>query len=77
MGVSGREYMQQIEDAEASASASCVSGGIAATSGLPEVVHALAFREDLPQMPDEVIEGVLLETHKMLLTGPSKANKTW
>lgn len=28
-------------------------------------------------MPAEVIEGILLETHKMLLTGPSKAGKTW
>ena len=28
-------------------------------------------------MPAQVIEGVLLETHKMLLTGPSKAGKTW
>ena len=28
-------------------------------------------------MPAEIVEGVLLETHKMLLTGPSKANKTW
>ena len=70
-------YMREIEGAEASASASAFPGDIAATSSLPEVVHALAFREDLPVMPDEVIEGVLLETHKMLLTGPSKANKTW
>lgn len=28
-------------------------------------------------MPAEIVEGVLLEAHKMLLTGPSKANKTW
>lgn len=35
------------------------------------------LRDELPEMPAEVIEGVLLETHKMLLTGPSKAGKTW
>ena len=32
---------------------------------------------ELPEMPAEIVEGILLETHKMLLTGPSKANKTW
>ena len=35
------------------------------------------LKDELPEMPAEVIEGVLLETHKMLLTGPSKAGKTW
>ena len=28
-------------------------------------------------MPAVIIDGVLLEGHKMLFTGPSKANKTW
>ena len=71
------EYLQSIEEAEACASASCVSGEIAATSGLPPFEAAIVHADRLPKMPDEIIEGVLLETHKMLLTGPSKANKTW
>ena len=61
--------------------ASVTSGDVAATSGhhslLPPFERAIVVREELPEMPAEVIEGVLLETHKMLLTGPSKAGKTW
>ena len=77
MGVKDELYNQAMEEAEAAASASCVSGEIAATSGLPPFEGAIVRAEELPTMPDEVIEGILLETHKMLLTGPSKANKTW
>ena len=76
MGVKD-EYMRLGEEAEAAASASCVPGEVAASLALPGIEPALVFREKLPAMPDVVIEGVLLEGHKMLLTGPSKANKTW
>lgn len=71
------EYMREVEEAEAAASASFVSGEIAATSALPPVVPAIVYRDKLPKMPEVIIEGILLEGHKMLLTGPSKANKTW
>ena len=64
--------------------ASVVSGEVAATndeqgrrSRLPDFQQAIVVAEELPEMPAVVIEGVLLETHKMLLTGPSKAGKTW
>ena len=61
--------------------ASVVSEDIAATNGfsssLPPFQQAIVLKDELPEMPAEVIEGVLLETHKMLLTGPSKAGKTW
>ena len=61
--------------------ASVISEDIAATSGftssLPPFQQAIVLKDELPEMPAEVIEGVLLETHKMLLTGPSKAGKTW
>ena len=77
MGVKDELYNQAMEEAEAAASASSFSGDIAATSGLPPFEGAIVRAEELPAMPDEVIEGILLETHKMLLTGPSKANKTW
>ena len=54
-------------------------GELAATGagGLPPFQQAIAHEERLPKMPPEIIEGVLLETHKMLLSGPSKAGKTW
>ena len=71
------EYLREIEEAEAAASASASTGEIAATSPLPPFESAIVRKEDLPAMPEEVIEGILLEGHKMLLTGPSKANKTW
>ena len=73
------EYALGVEEAEAAAaaSASSLSGENAATPGLPPFEGAIVVREELPKMPDEIIEGVLLEGHKMLLTGPSKANKTW
>ena len=41
------------------------------------MVPAIVYRDKLPKMPEVIIEGILLEGHKMLLTGPSKANKTW
>lgn len=73
------EYMQDVEAAVGAASV--VSGDVAATSdhrsALPPFEQAIVVREELPEMPAEVIEGILLETHKMLLTGPSKAGKTW
>ena len=77
MGVKDELYNRAMEDAEAAASAFSSSGEIAATSGLPPFEGAIVHADRLPAMPDEIIEGVLLETHKMLLTGPSKANKTW
>ena len=76
MGVKD-EYMRMGEEAVAEAAASSVSGEIAATSALPPVVPAIVYRDKLPKMPEVIIEGILLEGHKMLLTGPSKANKTW
>ena len=78
MGVSKSEYMDVVE--AANDAASVVSDDIAATnasSRLPAFEQAIVVPEELPEMPAEIVEGVLLETHKMLLTGPSKANKTW
>ena len=72
MGAS-KDYLDEIAAAEAG------PGEVAATTGagLPPFERAIVAADELPEMPDEIIEGVLLETHKMLLTGPSKANKTW
>lgn len=73
------EYARIAEEAEAAASASSFSGEVAATlaADLPPFEGAIAVKEELPPMPAVIIEGVLLEGHKMLFTGPSKANKTW
>ena len=79
MGVSKDAYMHDVE-AAANDAASVVSEDIAATKGssrLPAFEQAIVVPEELPEMPAEIVEGVLLETHKMLLTGPRKANKTW
>lgn len=61
--------------------ASVVTGGpapaCAPAGSLPPFQGAIVVPDDLPAMPAEIVQGVLLETHKLLLTGPSKANKTW
>ena len=79
MGANKDAYMHDVE--AANDAASVVSEDIAATNGfsspLPPFQQAIVLKDELPEMPAEVIEGVLLETHKMLLTGPSKAGKTW
>lgn len=79
MGANKDAYMHDVE--AANDAASVVPDDIAATKGfastLPPFQQAIVLRDELPEMPAEVIEGVLLETHKMLLTGPSKAGKTW
>ncbi len=79
MGATKDAYLHDVE--AANDAASVVSGDIAAASGsssrLPAFEQAIVVPAELPEMPAEIVEGVLLETHKMLLTGPSKANKTW
>lgn len=79
MGANKDAYMHDVE--AANDAASVVPDDIAATKGfastLPPFQQAIVLKDELPEMPAEVIEGVLLETHKMLLTGPSKAGKTW
>ena len=78
MGSTREMYNEELEAAQVAASA--VSGEVAASleaEGLPPFEKAIAFKDKLPPMPAVIIEGVLLERHKMLLTGPSKANKTW
>lgn len=78
MGAGKDSYMGEVEAAVGAAS--FVSGDVAATSGpsgLPPFERAIVAPAELPEMPAEIVEGILLETHKMLLTGPSKANKTW
>lgn len=79
MGAVNDAYMSEV--GAANDAASVVSEEIAATSGsswsLPPFQQAIVIPAELPEMPAEVVEGVLLETHKMLVTGPSKAGKTW
>lgn len=79
MGAVTDAYLAEVADAVDGAA---VGGGAdvdqtGASSPLPAFQQAIVVPEELPKMPAVIIEGVLLETHKMLLTGPSKANKTW
>ena len=75
MGAMKEGYLSEVGAAIEAASA--VPGEVAATSALPGFQSAIVVPDELPPMPDEIIEGILLEGHKMLLTGPSKAHKTW
>lgn len=81
MGAVNDAYMSEV--GAANDAASVVSDDVAATSAsswLPPFERAIVVPDELPEMPAEVVEGVegvLLETHKMLVTGPSKAGKTW
>ena len=71
------DYMKDVEAAVDAASV--MTGEIAATKGsrLPAFQKAIVVPEELPKLPPEIVEGILRETHKLLLTGPPKANKTW
>ena len=71
------EYAELMESAEAAAEVPPEPVEGASGSGLPPFQRAIVKADELPEMPAEIIQEILLETHKMLLTGPSKANKTW
>lgn len=85
MGVSA-EWVAEVEAAEVAPPDVPAPDAteVAATDGadgwadrLPPVRTATVVREELPAMPEVIVEGILYETHKLLLTGPSKAHKTW
>ncbi len=44
---------------------------------LPEIEDSLSFIDEPPPMADEVIHGILRRRHKMLLSGPPKAGKSY
>ena len=48
-----------------------------ATDELPGMVSLDTYKENLPQLPEELIKGVLRCGHKMLISGPSKAGKSF
>lgn len=47
------------------------------TDDLPEIVSAADFIDSPPPLADELIAGILRKGHKMLVTGPSKAGKSY
>ena len=47
------------------------------TDELPDMVTLDTYKDDLPVLPDELIKGVLRCGHKMLISGPSKAGKSF
>ena len=47
------------------------------TDELPDMVTLDTYKNNLPVLPDELIKGVLRCGHKMLISGPSKAGKSF
>ena len=47
------------------------------TDDLPDIVSADTFIDSPPPLADELIEGILRKGHKMLVSGPSKAGKSF
>lgn len=47
------------------------------SSGMPGVVCLADFKDHLPTLPDELIHGILRCGHKMLISGSSKAGKSF
>ena len=47
------------------------------TDELPDPVNLIDYKDNLPKLPDELIEGVLRCGHKMLISGSSKAGKSF
>lgn len=44
---------------------------------LPDMVSLDTYKEDPPELPEELIEGILRRGHKMLISGSSKAGKSF
>ena len=44
---------------------------------LPDMVTLAAYKDDPPELPEELIQGILRRGHKMLLSGSSKAGKSF
>lgn len=47
------------------------------TDELPDMVSLDSYKDNLPTLPDELIKGILRCGHKMLISGPSKAGKSF
>src|ERR1051326_1840893 len=45
--------------------------------GFPSIVSATSLLKHPPARPPELIRGILYKGEKLILGGPSKANKTW
>jgi hypothetical protein len=47
------------------------------SEGLPELVDVGAYMTKLPKLPPELIQGVVREGHKMMISGASKSGKSF
>lgn len=47
------------------------------TDELPELVSLASFKDNPPAVPEELIKGILRRGHKMLISGSSKAGKSF
>lgn len=59
---SWQDWMAFVEDAE---------------DNLPPLESLADFADDRPKLPEELIKGILRNGHKMLISGPSKAGKSF
>lgn len=68
-------FVEQVEQAEAEASfaGKDAGGGIARIA----VTHVITAAEELPELPPEVIEGVIRRGGKLLVSGASKSGKSY
>lgn len=48
-----------------------------ASDELPDMVALSEFKDNPPALPEELIQGILRVGHKMLISGPSKAGKSF
>ncbi|MCD7763787.1 MAG: AAA family ATPase [Lachnospiraceae bacterium] len=44
---------------------------------LPEMVSLVSYKDNPPELPEELIQGILRRGHKMLVSGSSKAGKSF
>jgi regulatory protein RepA len=45
--------------------------------GLPRIISSAELLANLPPLPDEVVEGVVRQGHKMMISGASKSGKSF
>lgn len=47
------------------------------SDALPDMVQLSSYKDNPPELPEELIEGILRRGHKMLISGSSKAGKSF
>jgi hypothetical protein len=45
--------------------------------GLPRIISSAELLANLPPLPEEIVEGVVRQGHKMMISGASKSGKSF